>query len=892
MSALQNSSSTAFARATAKERDYWLDKLSHGLLISSLPARFPGADDVNPGAGKVEIVLESEVQQKLDKLTAGKPFLLYAVLMATLKVCLYKYTGNNRIIVGSPARRTALDAPEPANALAIVDEINGRLTFKQLLLNVRQTLLEAYARQNYSFNLLLTELALPRVEKRCPLFDVALMLKDLHTDLPEVGNRINITFTKEAEQVKGIVSYDGAGYEPVTLERFGKHFVNVLKNALNNSDLPISAINMLDEAEQRRLTKEWQGEDRSCENFSCVHQLFEAQVVRTPNAVALVFENETLSYAELNNRANKLAHYLQRMGVEQESRVAVFMDRSINSIESIFAIMKAGGTYVLLDPAYPHQRLKYMLENSRAILVLTAGGMTELPFESNARVVNVDGEWSEIEQESTAPIESGVSGGNLAYVIYTSGSTGQPKGVLVTHSALVNFTLCAAHHFGLDSSDRLLQFLSPSFDAFGEELYPTLCSGATLVMHLHPTELSPHALLDFCEQHGVTALHIPPVYINQMLKEMAQSGRRLPEQIKLLITGGESVTSETVRQFREAGGERARILHVYGPSETTVTATLWEAGEGEVGGRVAIGRPLWNVQVYVVDQDEELVPVGATGELYIGGAGVARGYEREAAQTAERFAPDRWSGVAGGRVYRTGDLVRYRVGGELEFVGRRDEQVKVHGHRIELGEIEVALGELEGVRDAVVLLREDVPNEKRLVAYVMPAGESAIDVRDLRERLRKRLPDYILPSAYVVVKKWPTTQNSKVDKRALPPPGERRELLDRLYVAPSTPTEEKLAAIWKELLKVEPVGIHDDFLESGGNSLTAFQLVSRIRDVFHIDLPLSSVFETPTIAEQATAIAHRMVQHESPVDVEKVLTQIEQLDGEELERLLQQSRPK
>ena len=878
-------SSTKVVNGMSEERDYWLGKLSQRPSISSLPARRLSAAGADLRSGSVEIVFAGELHQKIEKLTAGKPFLLYAALMATLKVCIYKYTGNNRIVVGSPARRNDSNSAE-ANALAIIDEVGGRLTFKQLLLNVRQTLLDAYARQHYPFSRLLVDLGLSPVEKRGALFDIALALKELHTDLPEVGNSINIVFNKEPGRITGAVSYHSTIHDPAIVERFGYHFVNVLRSALDNSELPISAIPMLDEAEKQWLRIQGQGENKNRENYSCVHQLFEAQVARTPEATALIFEKETLTYAELNERANKIARHLQSLGVGPETRVAVFMERSLNFIVSIFAIIKAGGAYVLLDPTYPHQRLKYMLEDSCAILVLTESGGRELPSESDVPVVSVDGEWAEIAQESVAAIESGVSGENLAYVIYTSGSTGQPKGVLVTHAALVNFTHWAIHHFGLDASDRLLQFLSPSFDAFGEELYPTLCSGATLVMHRHPTELSPRELLDFCELHAVTALHIPPVYIKQMLKELSPGGRRLPERVKLLITGGESVTGETIRKLREAGGERVRILHVYGPSETTITATQWEVGAVEGTGRAAIGRPLWNVQVYVVDAEEELAAVGVTGELYIGGAGVARGYEGDARQTAERFVPDRWSGVAGGRVYRTGDLVRYREGGALEFVGRGDEQVKLHGHRIELEEIEAALGEVEGVRDAVVLLREDVPNEKRLVAYVVPAGENAIDAGELREKLKKRLPLYMIP-VFVVLDSLPMTDHGKVDHQALPAPEDFTQFMAHTYVAPGTPLEEVLAKIWADVMGIERVGVNDDFFQLGGHSMLATQIISQVREALQTEVPFNTIFDSPTVGGMALTIEQSQGGAGSDEDMEQMLTELESLSEDDVKLLLE-----
>jgi len=878
-------SGTKVVNDTSEERDYWLDKLSQRPSISSLPARRSGAAGADLRSGSVEIVLAGELHQKLEKLTAGKPFLLYAALMATLKVCIYKYTGNNRIVVGSPARRNDSNNTGEANALAIIDEVDGRLTFKQLLLNVRQTLLDAYTRQHYPFSRLLMDLGLSPVEKRGALFDIALVLKELHTDLPEVGNSINIIFNKEPERITGVVSYHGTIHDPVIVERFGHHFVNILRGALDNSERAISAIPMLDEAEIQELRIQGQGENKSSENYSCIHRLFEAQVARTPEATALIFEKETLTYAELNERANKLVRHLQSLGVGSETRVAIFMERSVNLIVSIFAIMKAGGAYVLLDPTYPHQRLKYMLEDSRAILVLTESEGPQFVSESDVPVVSVNGEWAEIGQESVAAIASSVSGENLAYVIYTSGSTGQPKGVLVTHAALVNFTQCAVHHFGLDASDRLLQFLSPSFDAFGEELYPTLCSGATLLMHRHPTELSPRELLDFCELHAITALHFVTVYTTLLADELSPGGRRLPERVKLLISGGESLTGETVRRLREAGGESVRILHVYGPTETTITATQWEVGEVGGTGRVAIGQPLWNVQVYVVDGEEELVAVGVTGELYIGGAGVARGYEGDARQTAERFVPDRWSGIAGGRLYRTGDLVRYGAGGLLEFVGRGDEQVKLHGHRIELEEIEAALGEMEGVRDAVVLLREDVPNEKRLVAYVVPAGESAIDAGELRKKLKKRLPLYMMP-VFVVLDSLPKTDHGKVDYQALPAPEDLTQFMAHTYVAPRTPLEEMLAKIWADVLGIERVGVNDDFFQLGGHSMLATQIISQVREALQTEVPFNTIFDSPTVGGMALTIGQRR-EAKSDEDIEQMLTELESLSEDDVKLLLE-----
>jgi amino acid adenylation domain-containing protein len=865
-------------------------------MPASLPARSFVAGQSPSEPKQIEIFIEGELLQKLNKLTADKPFLLLAVLMTALKICLYKYTGNEQVVVGTPARRRENDSPGETNALAILDSVRGRLSFKQLLLNVRQTLLEAYGKQRYPFNLLVTDLALAQVEGKCPLFDVALILPEIHGNLPETGNDIDITFSREPERITGRISFNADVYAGATVERFTKHLVNVLRSGLDDPDILISGIQMIDDAERRKLLLEWNGRVRSNGAGEGVHQLFEAQVKKSPAATALVLDGDSLSFAELDARANKLARYLRRLGVSSEVRVAVFLERSFDLFVSIFGVLKAGGAYVLLDPAYPAGRLGFMLEDSHASVILTRQSQLEVLPQNSARVVSLDNEAERIAEESGEGIESGVTGENLAYVIYTSGSTGQPKGVLVPHAALLNHALAAIDIYGIDSTHRLLQFLSPSFDAFAEELYPTLCSGAALVMHRRPNELAPLELIDFCQQQSVTSLHIPPAYLNQMCEELARTGRSVPEQVKLLITGGESLTGEVVQKWRKVGGEQARLLHAYGPSEATVTATVHEVQSAEERpGRVSIGRALGNVEVYVVDGEGGLAAIGAVGELYIGGMGVARGYEGKAEQTAERFVPDGWSGRGGGRVYRTGDMVRYSEDGELEFVGRVDDQIKLHGYRIEPGEIEEALRQYAPVKEAIVLLREDTPGARKLVAYILPEralteSAGAPGISEFRAFLQRSLPDYMLPAAYVMLDAWPTTPNGKVDKRSLPAPDQTRPELARPYVAPRTPTEEQLAAIWAELFKIERVGIHDDFLELGGHSLLAFQLVSRIRDAMHVELPLSSVFESPTIAQQATTIAQKIAAGGDAAKLEEMLEEIEHLSSDELERVLGRER--
>jgi amino acid adenylation domain-containing protein len=554
----------------------------------------------------------------------------------------------------------------------------------------------------------------------------------------------------------------------------------------------------------------------------------------------------------------------------------------------VLGVLKAGGAYVALDAQYPMERVQWMMEDAAVAVVVTEEELVEELPAHWAQVVSIDGEWERIAEENGEGIESGAEGENLAYIIYTSGSTGQPKGILVSHASLVNYTLAAIDIYGIDSTHRLLQFLSPSFDAFAEELYPTLCSGAALVMHRRPNELAPLELIDFCQQQSVTSLHIPPAYLNQMCEELARTGRSVPEQVKLLITGGESLTGEVVQKWRKVGGEQARLLHAYGPSEATVTATVHEVQSAEERpGRVSIGRALGNVEVYVVDGEGGLAAIGAVGELYIGGMGVARGYEGKAEQTAERFVPDGWSGRGGGRVYRTGDMVRYSEDGELEFVGRVDDQVKLRGHRIELAEIEATLKQQDEIGEAVVLLREDVPGDKRLVAYVVPAAESVIEIGDLRESLKKKLPGYMVPSAFVILDALPLTANSKVDRQNLPAPEQSQQALEAAYVAPRTPVEELLAKVWAQVLNVERVSVHDDFFELGGHSLLATQIISQVREALQTEVPLSALFSSPTVAGLAVTIAQNQVEMESNEDMEQMLTDLENLSEDDVKRLLE-----
>ncbi|HEX8321936.1 amino acid adenylation domain-containing protein, partial [Longimicrobium sp.] len=608
----------------------------------------------------------------------------------------------------------------------------------------------------------------------------------------------------------------------------------------------IGSLDVLPEAERALVLEEWNRTDVEYPAGACIHELFEAQAARTPDAVAVRFEEEALTYRELNERANRLAHSLRRRGVGPEVRVGICLERSPEMVVSLLAVLKAGGAYVPLDPAYPADRLAFMLADSAAAVLLTQERLRgAFAARAGTDVVSVEPAEAELAGESAENPESGAGPGSLAYVIYTSGSTGTPKGVAVEQRALVSYTAYIAREFALRPADRVLQFASISFDAAAEEVFPTLLSGATLVLRTEEMLETLGSFWEACDRWGVSVLDLPTAVWHHVSPHLDANPGALAASLRLMVIGGESALPERVRAWQAAAGGRVRLLNGYGPTETTIAATFWKAPEGGGVSRVPIGKPVSNTRCYVLDAAGRPAAVGVPGELYVGGVQVARGYLHRPAATAERFVPDPFAAEPGGRLYRTGDRVRWMADGNLEYLGRLDAQVKVRGFRVELGEIEVRLAEHPEVREAVVLAREDVPGDRRLVAYVM----GAVEADALRAHLRQSLPEHMVPAAYVCLEALPLTPNGKVDRKALPAP-ELASAEDR-YVAPRTPAEEVLAGVWAEVLRRERVGVEESFFDLGGHSLLATRVVSRVRELFAIELPLRALFEGPTVAELA-----------------------------------------
>src|SRR5215212_3099852 len=830
---------------------YWRERLTGAAPVLELPADRvrPVVQSYRGAAARFEV--SREVSEGLKELGQREGVTVFMTLLAAFKVLLYRYTGQADIVVGSPiAGRTRAEVESLigffVNTLVLRTDLSGSPGFRELLGRVRETALGAYAHQDVPFEKLVEELQPERDLSRSPLFQVmfalqnapqeSLRLEGLTLSYLKIESGVakfdlSLFMADSSEGIKGALEYNTDLFERETVERLLGHFRILLEAIVREPQRAITELPLLSEAERQQLLVEWNETDVEAGWNSCIHHLFEEQVARTPSATALVFEDERLTYAELNQRANQLAHHLQTLGVGPEVLVGILMERSVEMVVSLLAVLKAGGAYVPLDPQYPAERVAFMLADTSAPVLLTQQRLLASLPAHEAQVICVD----QLDQdgESTANPESEVSSANLAYVIYTSGSTGRPKGVAIAHRSASLLLHWAERTFSRAELAVTLASTSICFDLSIFELFVPLSCGGRVV-------LVENALgLREVSAEGITLVNTVPSAMAELVRSES-----VPETVRVVNLAGEALGRRLVEQVYETTCAEA-VWDLYGPTEDTVysTAALLQRG----AERVTIGRAIAGTQVYVLDEELEAVPVGVAGELYIGGAGLARGYLGRAELTAERFIADPFGG-AGGRLYRTGDLVRFLADGSLEYLGRRDEQVKVRGFRIELGEIEAALQSQRDVKEAVVTVREDVPGEKRLVAYVV--GNLATN--ELRAHLKQRLPEYMVPSTFIFLEELPLTPNGKVNRKALPAP--ETDLSATSYIAPRTPVEEILCGIWAEVLGVKGVGVDANFFEVGGHSLKATQVISRIRESFQVELPLRTIFEAPTIELLAASV--------------------------------------
>ena len=874
---------------------YWKQQLNGAPSLLELPSDRPRPAVQTFRGAKQSLALPGVLTESLKALSRKEGVTLFMTLLAAFQTMLHRYTGQDDIVVGSPiANRNRREVEGLigffANTLALRTDLSGNPTFRELLGRVREVALGAYAHQDLPFEKLVEELQPERDLSRNPLFQVMFSLQqDLISSLEFSGlsskplklergvARFDLTLTmiEDEEGLRAVLQHNTDLFDDASMTRMLGHWQTLLEGIVADPDKRLLELSILIEKERQQLLVEWNDTETDCGEERCMHELFEAQVQRTPEAVAVVYEQMQLTYRELNARANQLAHYLKKLGVGAEVPVGICIERSLEMVIGLLGILKAGGAYVPLDPTYPKERLAFMLEDTHLPVLLTQskllGQLPAIQSESEIRnptVICLDADWQVIDQESGENPAGEATAESTAYVIYTSGSTGAPKGVLISQGVIANHCVRMKQYYELSPHDRVLQFAALNFDASLEQILPTLIAGARLVLR-DANVWTPSEFHQKVAHYDLTVVNLPTVYWQELAQFWSEEPEKIPPTgLRLVIIGGDEMHLETLRRWQKSRMNGVRLLNAYGPTEMTITATTFEipASFSTTTGRqrVPIGRPLANRKAYILDHTGQPVPLGVPGELYLGGDGLARGYLHRPDLTAERFIPDPFAERPGACLYKTGDLARYLPDGSIEFLGRIDNQVKIRGFRIELGEIEAVLGQHPAAEQVIVVARKDQAGDQRLVAYVASKREPLPTAHELRNFLGQKLPSCMIPSSFVFLEALPLTPHGKVDRKALPAREQSKLALERGFTAPSNRSEEVLAGLWAEVLGLERVSVHDNFFEIGGHSLKAMQLASRISAAMNIDVSVKLLFEYPTISSLAAVMEDMTPSHQRP----------------------------
>ena len=862
------------------ELNYWKQQLAGHLPLLELPLDYPRPPVQTHKGAYQKITISQQLSQSLEGLAQKEGVTLFMLLLAAYQTLLHRYTGQSDIIVGSPiAGRNRAETEGLigffVNMLPLRTQVEAEQNFPELLQQVKETVLAAYDHQNLPFEKLVEELQPERNLSHSPIFQVSfnlvntpsteLELPGIKTTPIEVKTHtakldLALALSQTSEGLEGVVEYNTDLFKAETINRLIGHFLTLLEAITVDTEENIARLPILTAAEEHQLLVEWNDTKAEYPNL-CIHQLFERQVEKTPEAVAVRFEEQELTYAQLNQKANQLAHYLQSLGVKPGSLVGICVARSIEMIIALLGILKAGGAYVPIDPTYPSDRIDYMLDDSQvSLLVTTESLILKLP-ETTAKIVTFN--TPEITSASKINLIAEVQPDNLAYIIYTSGSTGKPKGVAIAHQGLCNLATAQTKLFDVNSDSRILQFASFSFDAAIWEIVMALGSGAMLCMATKESLLPGINLLNLLKQQRITHLTIPPTALGALPQ------KELPD-LEVIIVAGEACPPELAQQW----SKKHRFFNAYGPSESTVCATVAEC-KG-IQDSLPIGHPINNTEIYILDKNLQPVPVGVPGELHISSVGLAQGYWHRPELTQQKFIliPPLNKGGRGYRLYKTGDLAKYLPAlkdtaapsgraklahnGKIEFIGRIDNQVKIRGFRIELGEIESALVQHPHIEQSVVIAREDTPGDKKLVAYLV--SNQTITIEQIRNFLQATLPNYMIPMAFVTLEQMPLTPNGKIDRASLPKPESDRSNLKNAYVRPQTEIETKIAAIWQEALKIDKVGIYDNFFDLGGHSLLLAEVQSKLTEIFANKISMLDLFMYPTINAFAGYLANHLTE--------------------------------
>ena len=889
-----------------QQLDYWKQKLANAPATLDLPTDFPRPETGNMSGARISATVPRALTNSLKELSQSEGGTLFITLLAAFQTLLFRYSGQEDIVIGSPvAGRTMLETEDLigafVNTLVFRGDMVGNPTFREFLGRVRETVLGAFSNQDVPFEKLVEELNPERNINRSPLFQVMFALQN--TPAPDLAvegltvspvklntatSKFDLSLEVEDESDRLCLSFEYATdlFAPATVERMLGHFRNLLASLAADPAQRLGDLPLLSDAERHQLLVEWNDKRTEFPEASCIHDLFEAQVARTPDAVAAEFHNEQLTYRELNSRANRLANYLRKQGVGPEVLVGVSVERSFEMLVSILSVLKAGGAYVPLDPNYPQNLIAFMVEDAALSVVITQKHLAK-DIPGDATMICIDEDWEMIARESAENLTVPMTSSNVAFVIYTSGSTGNPKGVMLEHRSLVNFIMAAKSAYEIEVGDRILQFGSLSFDLSAEEIYLALTCGGTIVLRTDEMISSAKDFLRLCEEWNLSILDLPTAYWHELTDALSGQNLTLPQSVRLVIIGGEKAASDRVGAWKKIVGGHVRLLNTYGPTETTIAVTACDLGAHAPGITprvIPIGRPMANTKLYVLDPGLRPVPMGIPGQLHIGGPGVARGYLNRPDLTSEKFIANPFSDDPGARLYQTGDVVRYQADGNMEFLGRVDNQIKIRGFRVELEEIEQALRSHDDVDDCVVVLRED--DDKRLVAYVVWVPGSRAITSELRNFLKSKLPSYMVPAAFEVIDVLPLMPNGKTDRRALPEPHPTRPEADESFVPPRTPLETLLADAWRDVLKIDQIGIHENFFDLGGHSLLAARVVSKVRSVLDVELGMVDVFQAPTISGLAEMLCPRVAQKQSQSELARLIDELANLSEEEAQACL------
>ena len=879
--------------------NYWQQQLGGILPILQLPLDRPRPPIQTTNGVFRRLELPQNLSTDLTALSQREGVTLFMTCLAAFQTLLYRYSGQEDMIVGTPIsgrNRTEIEGSIGCfiNTLVLRTNLEHNPSFQELLRRVQQVALGAYAHQDLPFEKLLEELNPDRDLSRSPLFQVMFIFE--HTPSPnweipgvkvtplEVHRKgisnfdLTLSLTETATGIQGGIEYNTDLFEPETIERMVGHFHTLLTGIVANPAQRIANLQLLTPAEQQQILVEWNQTQIDYPQL-CIHQLFEAQVNRTPNAVAVICQDQQLTYQQLNRRANQLADRLHQMGVSADRLVGICLERSIEMVVGLLGILKAGGAYVPLDPHYPSARLSYMLADAAVEILITRSELLSFLPTHQLQVVCLDPDWQTFAAYNSENLDRGVCPADLAYVLYTSGSTGQPKGVAIEHRNLVNFLNSMRHAPGLKPEDTLTAITTIAFDIAALELYLPLIVGAKVMVLPRAIAIDPDRLLDELSQSSqpTTIQRLKPPLVMQSPPARTKIPHQLrqtlmqatPATWQMLLTagwddrfplkvlcGGEALPDRLAQQILATGSE---LWNLYGPTETTVWSTIYRVAANKSVAHnsdavVSIGRPIANTQIYILNKQLQPAPIGVPGEMYIGGAGLARGYLNRPELTAAKFIPNPFSTDASSRLYQTGDLARYSIDGKIEFLGRIDDLVKIRGFRIELGEIETALSQSSLVRQAVVIASTIAPDRQSLIAYIVPHRHCTPTTTELRSFLSEKLPEYMMPAIFVLLENLPLTANGKIDRRALPLPDRPNLEPEATFIAPKDGLELQLIKMWERVLKIQSIGTSDNFFHLGGHSLLAVQLFAEIKKTCGQNLPLATLFQHPTIEQLATIL--------------------------------------